>query len=217
MVLTKKEITQSLASQELSFKPDLDEYQIQPHAIDLRLGSSFKIPTNWVLTENGREALNIDPLSKPNSSFEEVKLKQGQYFELLPKEFVLATTLEEITLDAADLMAVLYPRSSINRRGLAVDLSGIIDAGYAGKLVIPVKNNTNDQVIRLYPGERICQIVIQRLESGLEKTEQLQHGKQGAKYHRTDNVDSKTDSDEESQLIKDGNLEKLKAKHKFIA
>jgi dCTP deaminase len=150
-VLTKNDIVAAIKRGEIGFKPNLDQFQLQPHAVDLRLGTTFKIPRSWQLTEQGREALLIDYLSSSANAntFILTELKFGQFFEILPGEFVLATTLEEIKVPTK-LTATLYPRSSLNRKGLAVDLSGVIDAGYQGKLIIPLMNKTQNQVVNAF-------------------------------------------------------------------
>lgn len=156
-ILTKKEILEYLVQQKLRFSPQVDSFQIQAHSIDLRLGYTFMVPKKWGMTEKGREAFLIDYLDN-RERFEIIELEHKQFFDLLPKESVVASTLEEVTIPD-DLMAVLYPRSSVNRKGLGVDLSGVVDAGYEGRLLIPITNNTESQVIRIYPGERFCQLV----------------------------------------------------------
>jgi len=133
MVLSKKDILNRIKKEKLIFSPSLDGFQLQPHAIDLRLGLDFHIPKTWQLSKEGRKVINIDPLRADiESSFEKITLKPGQYFELMPREYIIATTLEFIELNSEDIMGVLFPRSSINRRGLAVDLSGIVDVMYKG-------------------------------------------------------------------------------------
>ena len=109
-------------------------------------------------------------------------------------------------------MGVLYPRSSVNRRGLSVDLTGIVDAHYSGHLMIPILNKTTSQIIRIYPGERICQIVLQKLASGLTKVEAQRHGANTAKYEGDTSAElaSKCDAEEELSLIRSGQLDKLK-------
>lgn len=210
MVLTKYEITEAVGQGGLSFSPNLDKFQLQPHAVDLRLGFEFKIPKTWEVSEAGRSALIIDPLAKSAANFETLTLKPGQYFELLPREFVIGTTLEEIAINRGDLMAVLYPRSSINRRGLSVALSGIIDVGYAGKLMIPLINNTQQQIIRVYPGERICQIVFSTLSRELSSQDAQLHGVTQAKYHLGKDIESKSDSEKELELIRQGKIADMK-------
>jgi deoxycytidine triphosphate deaminase len=138
-----------------------------------------------------------------------VILQPGQYFELLPNEFVIGTSLEKIEMRAGDLMAILFPRTSTNRRGINLSLSGIIDAGYAGTLIFPMKNEAGNQVIRIFPGERVCQIVFEELSSSLSPEEANLHGLNQAKYsHSTDNY--KTDKITETELLTSGDLDKLK-------
>lgn len=210
MVLAKKEILEAVAAKELEFEPGLDGFQVQPHAVDLRLGTLFRLPKLWELTKEGRAAVQLDPTQDRGDTFEEIQLKPGQYFEILPKEFVLGTTYEEIEIRSGKLMGVLYPRSSVNRRGLAINMSGIIDAGYRGRLIIPLMNNTESQVIRLYPGERVCQVVFMSLSSELTMREARQHGLTTAKYHDREEVASRRDKKEENELIRAGKLELLK-------
>ena len=210
-ILTKTEILKRVEDKNIAFVPELDTFQVQAHAIDLRLGFTFLIPKAWHLTKKGREALNIDYFDKRRPSyFDTVELEQGQYFELLPGEHVLVATLEGVTVPD-DLMAILYPRSSTNRKGLSVDLTGIIDSGYSGQLVIPVRNNTLSQTVRLYPGERFCQIVFERLETKVKAEK--------SRYHNKDIIDgfirdkSKRDA-REIALVSRGAIRELKQKNK---
>lgn len=206
-VLTKTEILERVEKGDISFEPGLDEFQVQGHSIDLRLGYTFLLHKSWRVTKEGREAVSINPLENGGTSarhFDVIELEQGQYFELLPEEHVTVSSLESVKVPN-DLMAVLYPRSSINRRGVSVDLTGIVDAGYEGQLIIPVKNHTS-QVIRIYPGERFCQIVFEQLTQEIEPRE--------SRHHKKDIVDEpKKENDTEMELIKEGNIPKMKDEH----
>lgn len=177
-VLTKNQIIDRIKKGDITVSPPLDEFQLQAHAIDLRLGYTFMLPRSWRLTERGREAMQIDHLdhNQIHDHYEIVELEKGQFFDLLPDEHILASTLESIKWPN-DLMSVLYPKSSTNRRGLSVDLTGIVDSGYEGQLVIPIKNNTKSHTIRLYPGERFCQITFQELYEPLRKANGTYHKK----------------------------------------
>lgn len=207
MVLTKKEILERIKKGELSFDPPLDKFQLQPHSVDLRLGFTFLVPKTWQMTGNGRVGLHVD-YAESRSHFDVIGLEEGQYFEILPREFVVVSTLEKIKLPS-DLMGILYPRSSINRRGLSVDLSGIIDSRYEGNLVIPVRNNTSTQVIRVYPGERFCQVVFYPLASRPKGAK--------SRYQYKDIVVGvlKERSAKEMRLIKKGNIRELKRLYKL--
>lgn len=213
MILTRHEIRAHIEAGSLSFEPALDAFQNQPHAVDLRLGTVFYLPKIWRMTAAGREIVAVDVTETAGDNYEKIELKPGQYFDLAPGESIIASTLEKIGLEAPDLMGILYPRSSINRRGLSVDLTGIIDTFYCGNLMIPILNKTSSQVIRIYPGERICQVVFHKLTQSLTREEALVHGKIAAKYNDSDghNLVSKKDSEEEIDFIKSGDLSGLKS------
>lgn len=213
-VLSRTDIIDHVRHGTLAFKPGLDGFQMQPHAVDLRLGTTFRLPRHWHMTKNGREAIVVDPFEANGDYHETIKLEPGQVFELLPGEVIIAETLERVELNSDNLMAVLFPRSSLNRRGLSVDLSGIVDVWYQGHLIIPVSNKT-DQVIRLYPGERICQLVFETLTTPIDKESASQHGLNKAKYQAAQDSGFKVDRAEEVLMIQEGRLHELKDKYKL--
>jgi dCTP deaminase len=206
-IITKDEIIKLINSGELSFKPALDQFQVQGHSVDLRLGFTFMIPKLWQVTPKGREGFDISHFDNLSAKrFDVVELEQGQYFDLLPGEYVLVSTLETIKIPNY-LMSVLYPRSSTNRKGLSLDLTGIIDAGYEGQLILPMRNNTNAQTVRLYPGERVCQVVFERLDNPVSHV---------SKYHKRDVIDGaqKENRNEVDYVIK-GDIDGLKTNFKI--
>ncbi len=213
MILTRHEIRDLVEKGDLTFEPQLDKFQNQPHAVDLRLGTVFYIPKIWKMTDRGREIVTVDVTETAGDNYEKIELKPGQCFDLAPGESIIASTLEKVCIEAPDLMGILYPRSSINRRGLSVDLTGIIDTFYCGNLMIPILNKTSSQIIRIYPGERICQVVFHKLTQSLTKQEAMIHGKVAAKYNECNghNLVSKKDAEEEITYIKAGNLKGLKS------
>lgn len=213
-ILSKVQLRQSLANGDIVFTPPIDGFQLQPNSVDLRIGWSFYIPERWHYTEEGRVALRPDYFEEGFNKeyFKMIKLKPGQYFEILPQEFVLVSTLEKIQLNSDNLLAVLHPRSSMIRRGLIIE-SGIIDVKYAGQLIIPVLNSTN-HYLKLYPGERACQLIFQTLTDSLSEKEASQHGLVPAKYAGSTpySLEARTDSEQEVKFIKKGDLEGLKQK-----
>jgi len=60
MILSKQTILNKIKNKQLAFKPNLDGFQLQPHAVDLRLGYKFFLPKTWEITKEGRKAINID-------------------------------------------------------------------------------------------------------------------------------------------------------------
>ena len=206
-IITRKKIIERIKSGKLNFKPNLDQFQLQEHSVDLRLGFTFMIPKMWHMTPKGRESLDITHFDKRNHEyFEVIELEQGQYFELLPQEYILVSTLESISMPK-DLMAILYPRSSTNRKGLSLDLTGVIDAGYDGQLILPIRNNTRSQAIRLYPGERLCQVVFEELDEEVEPRQ--------SKYHQKDIIEGvQMEKKDEVELLTSGDIKTLKEKFK---
>ncbi len=212
-VITKRQIMERIASGNMAFKPGLDRFQLQEHSVVLRLGFTFLIQKSWQMTKRGREAFQIDPFEPPaphSSLFDVIELEQGQFFELLPGEHVTVSTLEALKVPD-DLMAVLYPRSSTNRRGLSVDLTGIVDSGYEGQLIIPLRNTTAHQIIRLYPGERICQVIFEELGEVVKA--------RPSRYHKKDIIEGLIvgggagEREIEMDLISRGEIKKLKDEH----
>lgn len=207
-VLTKNEIIDLMKEEILKFEPGLDKFQLQGHSIDLRLGYTFMVPRVWELVSEGRKALNIDRFQMDKKSFEVIELEEGQFFEILPGEHVIVSTLEKITLPET-IMGVLYPRSSVNRRGLSLDLTGIIDAGYEGNLVVPMRNTTSSQVIRVYPGERFCQVIFHPLVSEIDVEKSRWH-------NRDTTVEVLPEKNPgEMELLVSGDLRKLKEEFKL--
>jgi deoxycytidine triphosphate deaminase len=213
-ILTKKEIINYIKSKKLNFVPNLDQFQLQPHAIDLRLGFDFFIPKKWEINKKGRCALNINYIEDECYPFDKISLKPGQWFEILPNETVIAKVFEYIEINHGKLMAILYPRSSLNRRGLAVDLTGVVDTYYKGNLIVPIKNNTN-QVIKLFPGERFCSLVVEELISQLNMSSANMHGLNHAKYCNNGIHSFQKDKKVENDLIKKGDILKIKKKYKL--
>jgi len=213
-IITKRQILERIEKGNIVFKPGLDQFQVKAHAVDLRLGFTFLIPKIWQLTESGREAVNIDHFAKNRPQyFDTIELEKGQFFDLLPGEHILVSTLESIKVPS-DLMAVLYPRSSVNRKGLSVDLTGIIDSGYEGQLAVPVRNNTKAQTVRLYPGERFCQVVFDHLDEEVEIIESRYHKKDIIEGFIRNHGEGGKD-DEEIEFIQKGDIKELKEKFKI--
>lgn len=211
-VLTREEIIKYIASNKLVIKPSLDSLQLQAHSVDLRLGFTFLIPKAWRMTSAGREPLHMDYYSDKERPeyFDIVELEKGQFFDLLPGEHILVSSLETLKIPD-DLLAIMYPRSSTNRKGISVDLTGIIDSGYEGQLVIPIRNNTHSQTVRLYPGERFCQIVLERLDHAVNARKSRYHQKDIIEGVNTD--DSELKMKAEIALIISGDIKKLKSDH----
>jgi dCTP deaminase len=129
----------------------LEDHQIQPASIDLRLGSHF-----LKVDENRMEAIGLD------REMEYIEFKREEII-IPPHSFLLAVTREYIRLPH-DVTAFVEGRSSIGRIGLFIQNAGWVDPGFAGTITLELYN-ANRLPIRLTSGRRICQIVFAQMDS----------------------------------------------------
>ena len=91
MNLSDKTIRSLIASGELKFSPPLDKDQIQCGSVDLRLGNQIKIMTP------GEDAIDVRQKASDNF-YATYNLKDDQSLEIRPRQFLLATTRDYMTL-----------------------------------------------------------------------------------------------------------------------
>lgn len=153
----------------------LDPYDpalIQPASIDVRLGASFRV------LENHRAAC-IDPAEDQPDLTRLVTVGEGEPFVLHPGEFVLAATLERVTLGPT-LAARLEGKSSLGRLGLVTHATaGFIDPGFTGQVTLELSNSAT-LPIKLWPGMKIGQLCFIRLTSPAAAP--YGHGATGSRY-----------------------------------
>jgi len=156
-VLSDVEIRRLLNSAEMSFSPPLDDKQIQPASIDLRLGNQFKLmrPTNEPI--DSRKGLQDD-----ETTYQTYNVPDGVPFEVPPMTFVLATTKDYMALPA-DVGGTIHGRSSVGRMGLFTENAGWVDPGFEGEITLELFN-ASPRSILIYPGDRMCQIELARTD-----------------------------------------------------
>lgn len=84
-----------------------------------------------------------------------------------PKQFVLGSTMERVTLPS-DIVARIEGKSSWARRGLIVHTAGFIDPGFSGTLTLEI-TNLSDEPITVRAGDLIAQIAFQQMGSKARK------------------------------------------------
>lgn len=149
MILSDKAIMSMLKEGTLSISP-LQDSQIQPASVDIRLGNTFSI---------------VEDSSAPILTFtQEMAYKEmrAEKYLLLPGQFVLATTMEYIKLPD-DLTAFVEGRSSLGRMGLFIQNAGWVDPGFSGEITLELFN-ANRCAIELQAGRRIGQLVFARMD-----------------------------------------------------
>lgn len=150
MVLSDICIRELLESGELVISP-LEEKQIQPASVDLRISDE-------ILIVRGKE---IDFGKEP----EYEKIKQPEIV-LPPKTHVLVRTMERVELPN-DVGGIMKLRSSLSRIGVILNNAGWVDPGFKGTLTLSVLN-FNDVPVKIKAGTRFSQLILLRLskESG---------------------------------------------------
>lgn len=149
MILSDKTLKKMIDSGALVVEPLCDE-SIQPASIDCRLGSHFLVVEDRNM---GTIDLNSEILYREY---------EDDQIVIPPHSFLLATTLERITLPN-NLTAFVEGRSSIGRIGLFIQNAGWVDPGFDGQITLELFN-ANSLPIRLEAGRRICQLVFCQLD-----------------------------------------------------
>jgi dCTP deaminase len=159
MLLSDRDLIDELKAGTLQLEP-FDPALVQPSSIDVRLDRFFRVFNNHLYT-------HIDPAEQQDDLTAMVEVADGQPIVLHPGEFVLASTLEVITL-GDQLAGRLEGKSSLGRLGLLThSTAGFIDPGFSGHVTLELSNVAN-LPIRLWPGMKIGQLCIFRLSSPAE-------------------------------------------------
>jgi len=161
MILSDGSIRRLLAEGRLVLDP-LEDGQIQPASVDVRLGSRFLVFRNHT-------AEVIDPFDKPAHLMEEVAVAEGEAFVLHPGEFVLGTTVEAIGLPD-DLVARVEGKSSLGRLGLLIHATaGFVDPGWKRGQITLELSNVATLPIKLWPGMRVGQLSFHTLDAPAQR------------------------------------------------
>lgn len=160
MLLSDRDILDAVKNDRLGIAP-FDDELVQPSSIDVRLDRRFRVFDNQKYT-------HIDPSRQQDDLTAAVEVAPDEPFVLHPGEFVLASTLEVVTLPD-DLAARLEGKSSLGRLGLLThSTAGFIDPGFSGHVTLELSNVAN-LPITLWPGMKIGQLCLFRLTSPAER------------------------------------------------
>lgn len=159
MLLSDRDLVAELKAGQLRLEP-FEPALIQPSSIDVRLDRWFRIFNNHLYT-------HIDPSIPQDDLTTALEVEDGQPLVLHPGEFVLASTLEVITL-GDELAARIEGKSSLGRLGLLThSTAGFIDPGFSGHVTLEL-SNVATLPIKLWPGMKIGQLCVFRLSSPAE-------------------------------------------------
>ena len=180
-VLSDQEIWNLLDSGRLVIDPLPDIKAGSPSAIDLTLASDFIVPespggdavrTAIDTRDSNRVMQAITALSQEGTASESAPL------ELRPGMFVLAWTRERIQLPNF-LSARVEGRSTLARVGLSIHQSApTVHATFSGRLQLEM-TNAGPFTLELYPGQRVCQLIIETMSLPAAGILQSVHQAQG--------------------------------------
>jgi dCTP deaminase len=161
VILSDRTIRDELAAGRIVIDP-LDEADIQPSSVDLRLDRYFRVFRNHT-------SRVIDVREDQENLTELIEIAaEGDAFILHPGEFVLGSTAERVTLPT-DLVARLEGKSSLGRLGLLIhSTAGFVDAGWDGHLTLEL-SNVATLPITLYPGMKVGQISFLRMTTPADR------------------------------------------------
>ena len=131
--------------------------QIGPTSIDLTLGNEFRVFRKVRKVFHVREDMNYEEVTQV------ISVKDGDYLLLMPGELVHGITKEKVRLPE-DLAGWIEGRSRFARIGLMIHVTaGLVQPGCDNKQVLEI-SNMSPMPIALYPGTRICQIILEQVE-----------------------------------------------------
>lgn len=156
-----------IGSQRLKFTPEIKPEQVTSSAVDLRLSNQFTTlnPSNITGVETVIDLAKIENIEKVAEAYRQTEtVQKGGPFLFEPGKLVLAYTLEFIEIPNY-LAARVEGRSSLARLGISIHQTApMVHATFRGLLRLEMSNN-GPYACRLHPGQKICQLVIERLGS----------------------------------------------------
>ena len=164
MILSDREIWMEIGSGRLKFTPEIEPDQVTSSAVDLRLGNQF---TTFKQAVPGVEIIidlsKIDDVEQVIKEFGDTEeISEGDSFLFKPGQLVLAYTKEIVEMPNY-LAARIEGRSSLARLGISIHQTApTVHATFNDRLRLEM-SHSGPHPCRLYPGFRVCQLVIERL------------------------------------------------------
>lgn len=144
--------------------PEIDmDLQLGPSSFDLRLGYEF-----GVLNTRKLDMIDVKNMKKYEEYIKKETHTKEDGITVHPGEFILGETIETLNVPD-DLVARVEGRSSYGRLGIIVHATaGFVDPGFEGDITLEIQN-LGQAPVKLYPEDRICQVVFEELTSTAEK------------------------------------------------
>ena len=166
-ILSDHDIQSLIQSGEVSITPVPSPRALSPSAIDLTLAQRFEVPralggSAVSLSIDSRDSRAV--MEALDTYTQQLTIEEGRPFDLAPGAFALAWTRETIRLPNW-LAARVEGRSTLARLGLSVHQSApTVHSTFNGALQLEL-SNAGPFTIQLYPGQRICQLILETMSS----------------------------------------------------
>jgi dCTP deaminase len=150
MLLQDSALLSAMANGSIHVYPFREE-ALQPSSIDLTLDNKLRVFSNIPglidLKEDNSEIMDL------------IEVGLDDFYDLQPGEFILASTVEAVSLNN-EHAARVEGKSSLGRLGLLVHATaGFVDPGFYGTITLELSNLTRSPM-RLYPGMPIAQFCV---------------------------------------------------------
>jgi len=163
-VLCDSELLAMLDAKQFEVEPRPAADCFTPCSVDLTLGSEFKRwkPAGGITIDPSDPAFHFGQIA--GTLLEPVGLDAAGAVVISPQEFLLGITHERVSLPSTSrLCARVEGRSTLARLGIGVHVTApTIHAGWNGKITLEIAHH-GTVPIRLRPGLRICQLIVEQL------------------------------------------------------
>ena len=155
-VLSHDMIIKAIEDGEITISP-YEVKNVGPASVDLTLSNEFRT------FKTSKDIMDIKETTNYREETDVFTINDGEYFELPPNTMCLGITKETVTLSDG-ICALLEGRSRFARLGLFVHITAsFMNPGISNKQVLEIYNSST-RTVRLYPGERVCQMIFMRME-----------------------------------------------------
>jgi deoxycytidine triphosphate deaminase len=134
---------------------NVDEKNIQPSGVDLRVKCMYRLKNGGYLGVENRKTPDVEVVSN----------EIGKKNILKPNEFFLVETIEKVNMPK-DIMAIVLPRSSLFRCGVSL-YTAVVDPGFVGTLTFGMKN-LSEHSFEIEIGSKIGQIVFEKVKGNVK-------------------------------------------------
>ena len=153
-ILTRDEILKEIHAGRIRITP-FNAEQVGPGSVDLRLGREFRVFRKSRMVVDVEEDIDLSSLTD--------LVVADQAFTLMPAQTVLGMTIERVNLPPY-LCGWIQGRSRFARIGLLIHMTAsFIQPGIDNRQVLEISNMAPFP-LKLIPGIRLCQIIIERTE-----------------------------------------------------